>query len=184
VGALSWQHVPVSASVVATCVVLVALIVVGSASVRAVPPQHTYVVELLGRYRRTLAPGVHVLVPFLESVHRKVNMNEQVANFPPQPAITLDNLVACMGSVLHYRIEDPVRATYEIADPVEGMQMATITILRNLMGSMELARARTSSSQINSQLTEMLNEYIDSWGIRVLRAEITAIETGSERGCD
>lgn len=106
-------------SVTAVAVAVLALIIVCLPAVRTVPPQQIYVVELLGRYRRTLEPGVHLLVPVIESVRAKVNMREQVASFPPQPAITSDNLVACMETVLYYRVEDPVRATYETADSVQ-----------------------------------------------------------------
>lgn len=159
------------------------MMIVGLTSVRAVQPQQTYVVELLGRYRRTLEPGIHLLVPFIESVRAKVNMREQVASFPPQPAITSDDLVACIGTVLYYRVVDPVRATYEIANPVLAMEMLTITTLRNLIGSMDLERARASRDEITLQLTEVLDENTPSWGIKVIRAEIKAIETGSRLGC-
>ncbi|RZU73052.1 SPFH domain/Band 7 family protein [Micromonospora kangleipakensis] len=152
------------------------------ASVRAVQPQQTYVVELLGRYRRTLEPGIHLLIPFIESVRAKVNMQEQVASFPPQPAITSDNLVACIGTVLYYQVVDPVRATYEIADSVQAMEMSTITALRNLMGSMNLERARASRDEITVHLTEVLDEKTPSWGIKVIRVEIKAIEAGSRLG--
>lgn len=164
-------------------VALLAMMIVGLTSVRAVQPQQTYVVELLGRYRRTLEPGIHLLVPFIESVRAKVNMREQVASFPPQPAITSDDLVACIGTVLYYRVVDPVRATYEIANSVLAMEMLTITTLRNLMGSMDLERARASRDEITLQLTEVLDENTPSWGIKVIRAEIKAIETGSRLGC-
>jgi regulator of protease activity HflC (stomatin/prohibitin superfamily) len=148
-----------------------------------VQPQQTYVVELLGRYRRTLQPGIHLLIPFIESVHAKVNMREQVASFPPQPAITSDNLVACIDIVLYYRVVDPVRATYEIANSVQAMDWLSITALRNLMGSMQLEQARTSRNEITSQLTEALKETTVSWGIEVIRVEIKAIGTGSRTGC-
>jgi regulator of protease activity HflC (stomatin/prohibitin superfamily) len=173
----------VPSSVVATLIVLLAFVIVASASVRTVQPQQTYVVELLGRYRRTLQPGIHLLIPFIESVHAKVNMHEQVASFPPQPAITSDNLVACIDTVLHYRVVDPVRATYEIANFVQAMDMFTTMTLRSLMGSMELEQARASHNEITSQLTEALKGTTMSWGIEVIRVELKAIGTGSRTGC-
>jgi len=173
----------VPSSVVASLVVVLALVVVALASVHAVQPQQTYVVELLGRYRRTLRPGVHVLIPFIESVRAKVNMREQVASFPPQPAITSDDLVACIDTVLYYRVVDPVRGTYEIANYIEAMDMLTTTILRNLMGSMELEQARSSAHEIAPRLTKALNERTASWGIDVIRVEIKAIGIGSRTGC-
>jgi regulator of protease activity HflC (stomatin/prohibitin superfamily) len=173
----------VPSNVVATLVAVLAFVIVALASVRTVQPQQTYVVELLGRYRRTLQPGIHLLIPFIESVHAKVNMHEQVASFPPQPAITLDNLVACIDTVLYYSVVDPVRATYEIANSVQAMDMLTITVLRNLMGSMQLEQARASRNEITSQLTEALKETTVSWGIEVIRVEIKAIGAGSRTGC-
>ena len=164
-------------------VATLAFIIIVLASVRTVQPQEAYVVELLGYYRRTLEPGIHMLVPFIESVHAKVNMREQVASFPPQPAITSDDLVACIGTVVYYRVVDPVRATYEIANSVQAMDMLTITTLRNLVGSMDLEGARTSRDEINLRLSEVFDEKTGAWGIKVIRTEIKAIETGSRSGC-
>jgi regulator of protease activity HflC (stomatin/prohibitin superfamily) len=180
---LGWQHRRVSAGVVTTIVAVLAFIIVVLASIRIVQPQQTYVVERLGRYRRTLEPGIHLLVPFIESVRAKVNMREQVASFPPQPAITSDNLVACIGTVLYYQVADPVRATYEIGNAVQAMEMLTITTLRNLVGSMDLEQARASRDEINVQLAGVLNEGTDAWGIKVNWTEIKAIESGSRLGC-
>jgi regulator of protease activity HflC (stomatin/prohibitin superfamily) len=178
------DHRLVSAgSVTAVAVAVLALIIVGLTAVRTVPPQQMYVVELLGRYRRTLEPGIHLLVPYIESVRAKVNMGEQVASFPPQPAITSDDLVACIETVLYYRVEDPVRVTYETANAVQTMEMLTITTLRDLTGSMDLERARASRDELNLRLTEVLDRSTGAWGIKVMRAEIKAIETGSRRGC-
>jgi regulator of protease activity HflC (stomatin/prohibitin superfamily) len=182
VAAVTCDHRLVSAAPV-TVVALLVLIIVGLAAVRTVPPQQTYVVELLGRYRRTLEPGIHLLVPFIESVHAKVNMREQVASFPPQPAITSDDLVACIETVLYYRVEDPVRATYETANAVQTMEMLTITTLRDLTGSMDLERTRASRDELNLRLTEVLDRSTSARGIKLIRAEIKAIETGSRLGC-
>jgi regulator of protease activity HflC (stomatin/prohibitin superfamily) len=148
-----------------------------------VQPQQTYVVELLGRYRRTLDPGIHVLLPFIESVRAKVDMGQRVASFPPQPAITLDNLVACISTVLYYRVVDPVRATYETADVERTIEMLSITTLRHLAGSMDLERVRASRNEINFQLAKVLDDETVAWGIKVIRTEVTAIETGSRLGC-
>ena len=148
-----------------------------------VQPQQAYVVELLGHYRRTLEPGIHMLVPFIESVRAKVNMREQVAHFPPQPAITSDNQVACIATVVYYRVVDPVRATYEITDFVRAIEMVTITTLRNLMGAMDLEEARAGRDEITLRLTEMFDEKTAAWGIKVILTEIKAIETGSRSGC-
>jgi regulator of protease activity HflC (stomatin/prohibitin superfamily) len=166
-----------------TAIVALVLLIVVAACVRRVPPQRAYVLDVFGHYRRTLGPGVHLVIPLVESVRAKVDLAEQVASFPPQPAITLDNLVACIGTVLYYRVADPARATYEIANYRQALEMLTITILRNVIGSMALERARTSRNEINWQLTAGLNENTGSWGIEVIRTEIPAIESGSRQGC-
>jgi regulator of protease activity HflC (stomatin/prohibitin superfamily) len=173
----------VSPEAVTVLVAVLIAVAVVLASVRIVQPQQAYVIELLGRYRRTLDPGVRVLLPFIESVRAKVNMHEQVASFPSQPAITTDNRVACIRTVVYYRVADPVRATYEIADAERALEMLTITTLRNLAGSMDLARLRASRQEINSQLAMAVQEKTGDWGIKVLRTEITAIDTGSPLGC-
>ena len=164
-------------------IVALVLLVIVVASVRPVPPQRAYVLDVAGHYRRTLQPGIHLVIPLVESIRAKVDLAEQVASFPPQPAITSDNLVACIRTVLYYRVVDPVRATYEIANYRQALEVSTITILRDLMGSMDLDRARTSRNEINSQLAEGLNEKTGAWGIKVVRTEIRAIETGSRQGC-
>jgi regulator of protease activity HflC (stomatin/prohibitin superfamily) len=172
----------VSSGAVIGLAAVVGLVVV-FASMRSVGPQQTYVVELLGRYRRTLDPGIHLLIPFIESVRAKVNMREQVARIPPQPVITLDNLVACVGTILYYRVVDPVRATYEIADAERAMEMLTITTLRDVMGEMDLERARASRHELDMRLASVLDEKTGAWGIKVIRPEIKTIETGSRLGC-
>jgi regulator of protease activity HflC (stomatin/prohibitin superfamily) len=183
VAAVACDHRLVSAGVVAVIVAFLTLIIIGLAAIRTVPPQQTYVVELFARYGRTLEPGVHLLVPFIESVHAKVNMGEQVATFPPQPAITSDNLVACIETVLYYRVVDPVRATYEIADSVKALEMLTITTLRDLTGSMDLERIRVRRDEINLRLTEVLAMNAAGWGIKVIRAETKSIVARSGLGC-
>jgi regulator of protease activity HflC (stomatin/prohibitin superfamily) len=180
---MTCDHRLVSSGVVAAIVAFVAVIIVALAAVRIVRPQQTYVVELFGRFRRTLEPGVHLLIPLIESVRAKVNMREQVATFPPQPAITSDNQVACIETVLYYRIVDPVRATYEIANSLQALEMLTITTLRDLTGSMALEQARVSRDEINLRLTDLLDTNTGGWGIQVIRAETTSFETGSRLGC-
>ena len=168
-----------SAGVVVAAVVLL----VAVACVRRVPRERAYVVDAFGRYRRTLGAGVHLVIPLVEAVRAKVDLGEQVARFPPQPAITVDNLVACIRTVLHYRVVDPVRATYEIANYRQALEVLTITVLRDLVVSMDLGRARTSRHEINSRLAEALRENAGPWGIAVVRTEVVAVETGSREGC-
>ena len=159
-------------------VVLVALIVMVTLarSVRVVPQQRMDVVERLGQYQRTLDPGLNLLVPFIDAVRTKVDMREQVVSFPPQPVITSDNLVVSIDTVLYFKVVDPVRATYEIANFLQAIEQLTVTTLRNVIGSLDLERALTSREEINRHLSGVLDETTGRWGIKVTRVEIKAIE--------
>ena len=156
----------------------IALIVVVTLSraVRVVPQQRMDVVERLGRYHRTLKPGLNVLAPFIDATRSKVDMREAVVSFPPQPVITSDNLVVSIDTVLYYKIVDPVRATYEIANALQAIEQLTVTTLRNVIGSLDLERALTSREEINRHLSGVLDETTGRWGIKVTRVEIKAIE--------
>jgi regulator of protease activity HflC (stomatin/prohibitin superfamily) len=156
-------------------VALLALVAV-MRSVRVVPQQRMYVVERLGRYQRTLTPGLNFLVPFVDAVRAKVDMREQVVSFPPQPVITSDNLVVSIDTVLYFRVTDPVKATYEIANFLQAIEQLTVTTLRNVIGSLDLERALTSREEINRHLSGVLDETTGRWGIKVTRVEIKAIE--------
>jgi regulator of protease activity HflC (stomatin/prohibitin superfamily) len=134
------------------------------------------VVERLGRYHRTLKPGLNILVPFIDAVRSKVDMREQVVSFPPQPVITSDNLVVSIDTVLYFKVVDPVRATYEIANFLQAIEQLTVTTLRNVIGSMDLEKALTSRDEINRHLSGVLDETTGRWGIKVTRVEIKAIE--------
>src|SRR4029453_17063691 len=113
-------------------------------SVGVVPQQGRDGVERLGKYKRTLNPGLNVLVPFVDAVRTKVDMREQVVSFPPQPVITSDNLVVSIDTVLYFKVVDPVRATYEISNFLQAIEQLTVTTLRNVIGSLDLERALTS----------------------------------------
>jgi regulator of protease activity HflC (stomatin/prohibitin superfamily) len=156
-------------------IALFALIAVMRA-VRVVPQQRMYVVERLGKYQRTLTPGLNFLVPFMDAVRAKVDMREQVVSFPPQPVITSDNLVVSIDTVLYFRVTDPVKATYEIANFLQAIEQLTVTTLRNVIGSLDLERALTSREEINRHLSGVLDETTGRWGIKVTRVEIKAIE--------
>jgi regulator of protease activity HflC (stomatin/prohibitin superfamily) len=145
-------------------------------AVRIVPQQRMDVVERLGKYQRTLRPGLNLLVPFIEAARSKVDMREQVVSFPPQPVITSDNLVVSIDTVLYFKVVDPVRATYEIANFLQAIEQLTVTTLRNVIGSLDLERALTSREEINRHLSGVLDETTGRWGIKVTRVEIKAIE--------
>jgi regulator of protease activity HflC (stomatin/prohibitin superfamily) len=161
-----------------TLAAAVALVVVITLirSVRVVPQQRMDVVERLGKYQRTLSPGLNILVPFLDAVRTKVDMREQVVSFPPQPVITSDNLVVSIDTVLYFRVVDPVRATYEIANFLQAIEQLVVTTLRNVIGSLDLEKALTSREEINRHLSGVLDETTGRWGIKVTRVEIKAIE--------
>lgn len=144
--------------------------------VKIVPQQRNDVVERLGKYNRTLTPGLNILVPFIDQVRTKVDLREQVQSFPPQPVITSDNLVVSIDTVLYYKVVEPVRATYEIANFIQAIEQLTVTTLRNVIGSMDLERSLTSRDVVNSQLASVLDENTGRWGIKVTRVEIKAIE--------
>jgi len=156
--------------------VVLLVVVTLSKSVRVVQQQRMDVVERLGRYHRTLRPGLNVLMPYLDQVRTKVDMREQVVSFPPQPVITSDNLVVSIDTVLYFRVVDPVRATYEIANFLQAIEQLTVTTLRNVIGSLDLERALTSREDINRHLSGVLDETTGRWGIKVTRVEIKAIE--------
>jgi regulator of protease activity HflC (stomatin/prohibitin superfamily) len=163
--------------VIAVLVALILLVLVTlSKSIRVVPQQRMDVVERLGRYQRTLKPGLNALVPYFDKVRQKVDMREQVVSFPPQPVITSDNLVVSIDTVLYYKVVDPVLVTYEIANFIQAIEQLTVTTLRNVIGSLDLEKALTSRDQINQHLSGVLDETTGRWGIKVTRVEIKAIE--------
>ncbi|GAA4683440.1 SPFH domain-containing protein [Phytohabitans rumicis] len=164
--------------VIAIVVAFVALFVAITLirAVRIVPQQRMYVVERLGKYSRTLSPGLNLLVPFIDRVSSKVDLREQVVSFPPQPVITSDNLVVSIDTVLYFRVIDAYDATYAIANFLQGIEQLTITTLRNVIGSLDLEKALTSREEINRHLSMALDEATGRWGIKVTRVEIKAIE--------
>ncbi|WP_100444853.1 SPFH domain-containing protein [Glycomyces xiaoerkulensis] len=151
-------------------------IIVLARSIRIVPQQWNYVIERLGRYRRTLEPGPRLLVPFVDTVRAKVDLRERVVNFPPQPVITEDNLMVHIDTVLYYIITQPTHAVYNIDDYLSGVEQLTTTTLRNVVGAMDLEQTLTSREEINSRLAAELDKATDKWGLKVTRVELRAIE--------
>ncbi len=145
-------------------------------SVRIVPQARAGIVERLGRYQRTLAPGLTVLVPYIDRVLPLVDLREQVVSFPPQPVITEDNLVVSIDTVIYYQVTEPKDATYEITDYIAGIEQLTVTTLRNVIGGMDLEQTLTSREDINNALRSVLDEATGKWGIRVNRVELKAID--------
>ena len=145
-------------------------------SVRIVPQARAGIVERLGRYSRTLSPGLSLLIPMVDRVRLLIDLREQVVSFPPQPVITEDNLVVNIDSVIYFQVTDAKSATYEIANYIQAIEQLTVTTLRNVIGGMDLETTLTSRDQINGQLRGVLDEATGRWGIRVNRVEIKAID--------
>lgn len=158
---------------------LVVILFIGAAlfrSVRIVSQGEAQIVERLGKYHRTLTPGMHFLVPFIDQIRQRVDLREQVVPFPPQPVITSDNIVVNIDTVIYYQVTGPEAATYEIANPMAGIEQLAVTTLRNIIGSMDMEQALTGRDQINGQLRGVLDEATGRWGIRVNRVELKAID--------
>ena len=160
--------------VVLTLIVFVVISLVRA--VRIVPQSQAYVVERLGRYQAVLQGGFHLLVPFVDRVAARIDLREQVANFPPQPVITADQAMVSIDSVIYFQITDPKSATYEVANFLQAIEQLTATTLRNLIGSLDLEQTQTSRESINKQLRGVLDEATGPWGIRVTRVELKSIE--------
>jgi regulator of protease activity HflC (stomatin/prohibitin superfamily) len=158
--------------------VLVALFFISTVlrSVRIVPQARARNVERLGRYSRTLKPGLNFVIPYIDRVRATIDLREQVVSFKPQPVITEDNLVVEIDTVLYFQVTDPRAAAYEIASYLQAVEQLTVTTLRNVVGSMDLERTLTSRDTINSQLRGVLDDATGKWGIRVNRVEIKAID--------
>ncbi|MEU6248654.1 SPFH domain-containing protein [Glycomyces sp. NPDC047010] len=152
------------------------LIIVLFRSIKIVPQQWNYIIERLGRYRRTLEPGPRLLVPFVDSVRAKVDLRERVVNFPPSSVITADNLGVQIDTVLYYIITQPTAAVYNIDDYLAGVEQLTTTTLRNVVGSLDLEKALTSREEINARLAAELDKATDKWGLKVTRVELRSIE--------
>ena len=157
-------------------VVAVIVLTVLARTVRIVPQARAAVVERLGRYSRTLSPGLALVVPFVDRIRPMIDLREQVVSFPPQPVITEDNLVVNIDSVIYFQVTDAKSATYEIANYIQAIEQLTVTTLRNVIGGLALEKTLTSRDEINDRLRGVLDEATGKWGIRVNRVELKAID--------
>jgi len=157
-------------------VVGVFVIFVAARTIRIIPQARAGVVERLGRYQRTLDPGLAVVLPFVDRVKPLIDLREQVVTFQPQPVITEDNLVVGIDSVLYFTITDPKAVTYEVANPLQAIEQLTVTTLRNVIGGMTLEDTLTSREDVNAQLRVVLDEATGKWGIRINRVEIKSVD--------
>jgi regulator of protease activity HflC (stomatin/prohibitin superfamily) len=154
----------------------VLVLVVLARTIRIVPQARAGVIERLGRYHRTLNPGLAIVVPFIDRLRPLIDLREQVVSFPPQPVITEDNLVVNIDTVIYFQVNDPKAATYEIANYIQAIEQLTVTTLRNVIGGLALESTLTSRDEINGQLRGVLDEATGKWGIRVNRVELKAID--------
>ncbi len=159
-------------------IVVVAIFVISTLlrSIRIIPQARAGVVERLGKYHKTLLPGLNLVIPLIDRVRPLLDMREQVVSFPPQPVITEDNLVVSIDTVVYFQVTDARAATYEIANYLGAVEQLTTTTLRNVVGGLNLEEALTSRDNINGQLRVVLDEATGKWGIRVGRVELKAID--------
>ncbi|MBS6955014.1 MAG: SPFH/Band 7/PHB domain protein [Enterocloster asparagiformis] len=155
-------------------IAVIALAIVSSC-VRIVPQARALVVERLGAYQGTYGVGLHFLVPFIDRVARKVDLREQVEDFPPQPVITKDNVTMMIDTVVFYYITDPKLYAYGVERPLQAIENLTATTLRNIIGDLELDETLTSRETINAKMQESLDIATDPWGIKVTRVELKNI---------
>lgn len=159
---------------IATVIIALVLAIIVR-NVRIVPQANAYVVERLGAYYTTWDTGLHVKVPVIDSVAKRVSLKEAVVDFPPQPVITKDNVTMSIDTVVFYRIVDPKLYTYGVERPMMAIENLTATTLRNIIGDMELDATLTSRDIINSKITTVLDEATDAWGIKINRVELKNI---------
>lgn len=156
-------------------ILIVVLLAVLVSCIKIVPQAQAYVVERLGAYQGTWSVGLHIKIPFLDKVARRVNLKEQVADFPPQPVITKDNVTMRIDTVVFYQITDPRLFTYGVENPMMAIENLTATTLRNIIGDLELDETLTSRETINTQMRAALDIATDPWGIKVNRVELKNI---------
>jgi regulator of protease activity HflC (stomatin/prohibitin superfamily) len=167
------------AGLIVLVVIAVFALLLAARTVRIIPQARAGVVERLGRYQRTLTPGLSIVVPFVDRVRPLIDLREQVVTFKPAGVITGDNVGIQIDSVLYFTITDPKSVSYEVANPLQAIEQLTVTTLRNVIGGLTLEETLTSRDAINTQLRTVLDEATGKWGIRVNRVEVKAIDPPS-----
>ena len=156
-------------------IILVVALMIVSSCVRIVPQAHAYILERLGAYQGTWSTGIHFKVPIIDRVASKINLKEQVVDFPPQPVITRDNVTMQIDTVVFFQITDPKLFAYGVENPIMAIENLTATTLRNVIGDLELDETLTSRETINTQMRASLDIATDPWGIKVNRVELKNI---------
>ena len=154
--------------------VLVAVLII--TNIRIVSQSNAFVIERLGAYQGTWNVGLHVKMPFLDRIAKKVSLKEKVFDFPPQPVITRDNVTMMIDTVVYFQITDPKLYTYGVEKPINALENLSATTLRNIIGELELDESLTSRDVINTKMRSILDEATDPWGIKVNRVEVKNIE--------
>ena len=162
-------------SILFLLIVIILVLWILASCIRIVPQAYAIVLERLGAYQATWGTGVHFKLPFVERVARKVNLKEQVVDFPPQPVITKDNVTMQIDTVVYFQITDPKLFAYGIESPMAAIENLTATTLRNIIGDLELDQTLTSRDIINTKMRSILDEATDDWGIKVNRVELKNI---------
>jgi len=164
-----------AALIVAAVLVLFAIFLAAK-TIRIIPQARAGVVERLGRYHRTLSPGLSIVIPIVDRVRPLLDLREQVVSFPPQPVITADNVSVGIDTVLYFTVTDPKAASYEVANPLQAIEQLTVTTLRNIIGSLTLEETLTSRDQVNERLRIVLDERTGKWGIRINGVELKSVD--------
>ena len=159
--------------IISVIVLLILILVIRN--IKIVPQAHAFVIERLGTYSATWETGLHLKVPFIDKISKRVSLKEQVVDFPPQPVITRDNVTMQIDTVVYFEITDPKLYTYGVERPLSAIENLTATTLRNIIGDMELDTTLTSRDTINDKIRIILDEATDAWGIRVIRVELKNI---------
>mgnify|MGYP005788857749 CR=1 FL=1 len=163
------------AGLIVVIVLVVLLLILAASCIKIVPQAHALIIERLGMYLATWGTGLHIKIPFIDRVARKVNLKEQVVDFAPQPVITKDNVTMRIDTVVFFQITDPRLFTYGVENPIMAIENLTATTLRNIIGDMELDATLTSREIINTKMRASLDVATDPWGIKVNRVELKNI---------
>ena len=156
-------------------IIVIALVLIIT-NIRIVPQSDAYVIERLGAYHKTWNVGLHVKMPLIDRIGKKVSLKEKVFDFPPQPVITKDNVTMMIDTVVYFQITDPKLYTYGVEKPINALENLSATTLRNIIGELELDESLTSRDVINTKMRSILDEATDPWGIKVNRVEVKNIE--------
>ena len=160
--------------------IVIVIAILAIINIKIVPQSKAYVIERLGKYHKTWDTGLRFLIPFIDKIAKEVSLKEQVADFPPQPVITKDNVTMQIDTVVFFQITDPKLYAYGVESPIAAIENLTATTLRNIIGDLELDHTLTSRDTINAKIRSILDEATDPWGIKINRVELKNIKPPAE----